>query len=250
VIAAKVAGVALLLQAGRAVPTTPWELVLTSSRETKFVLAILVVFSLVSWYLIFLKWWQFRRLRAQADRFMTEIERAPRLHDAYQAAMRLPASPYNRLLREAINFFSELKPGGLGGASAPGTEPARTLTTTQLEALRMVLAKEVAAERDAAARFVPWLATFGSVSPLLGLLGTVLGVMDAFIGIAIGGSGNIGAVAPGVAEALVTTVMGLAVAVPSVMAYNLFVSRLGLFAGELEGFAQEIIATMAREGWL
>src|SRR2546430_14267414 len=81
-------------------------------------------------------------------------------------------------------------------------------------------------------------------------LGTVLGVMDAFIGIALGGSGNIAAVAPGVAEALVTTVAGLAVAVPSVMAYNLFVNRLGLFAGELEGFAQEIIGTMAREGRL
>jgi biopolymer transport protein TolQ len=114
----------------------------------------------------------------------------------------------------------------------------------------MVLAKEVAAERDAAARFIPWLATFGSVSPLLGLLGTVLGVMDAFIGIAVGGSGNIAAVAPGVAEALVTTVAGLAVAVPAVMAYNLFVNRLGLFAGELEGFAQEIIGSLAREGRL
>jgi biopolymer transport protein TolQ len=239
----------VLLQVGRAVPTTPWELVLTSSRETKIVLAILVLFSLVSWYLIFLKVWQFRRLRRQADRFMTEIEKAARLDDAYRAAMRLPSSPYNRLLREGIHFFSELKPGGLKGeAVATGTRV--TLTATQLEALRMVLAKEVAAERDAAARFIPWLATFGSVSPLLGLLGTVLGVMDAFIGIALGGSGNIGAVAPGVAEALVTTVMGLAVAVPSVMAYNILVSRLGLFAGELEGFAQEIIGTMAREGWL
>src|SRR2546422_5871520 len=69
----------MLLQVGRAVPTTPWELVLTSSRETKFVLAILVVFSLVSWYLIFLKWWQFRKMRRQADRFMAEIERATRL---------------------------------------------------------------------------------------------------------------------------------------------------------------------------
>jgi len=245
----------VLLQVGRAVPTTPWELVLTSSRETKFVLAILVVFSLVSWYLIFLKWWQFRKMRRQADRFMTEIERATRLEDAYHAAMRLPSSPYNRLLREGVNFFSELKPGSLkggskGDAAAPSGAPTTTLTATQLEALRMVLAKEVAAERDSAARFVPWLATFGSVSPLLGLLGTVLGVMDAFIGIALGGSGNIAAVAPGVAEALVTTVAGLAVAVPSVMAYNLFVNRLGLFAGELEGFAQEIIGTMAREGRL
>ena len=237
----------MLLQVGRAVPTSPWELVLASSRETQFVLAILVLFSVVSWYLIVLKWWQFRRMRRLADGFMAEIERAQRLEDAYHAAMRLPSSPYNRLLREGIHFFSELKPGKLKDGPL---QVDVALTTTQLEALRMVLAKEVAAERDAAARFIPWLATFGSVSPLLGLLGTVLGVMDAFIGIAVGGSGNIGAVAPGVAEALVTTVAGLAVAVPSVMAYNLFVNRLGLFAGELEGFAQEIIGTMAREGRL
>ncbi|PYO95585.1 MAG: hypothetical protein DMD62_01695 [Gemmatimonadetes bacterium] len=236
-----------------AIPTTPWELVLTSSRETQFVLGILAVFSLVSWYLIVLKWWQFRRMRQLGDRFLAEVEKAPRLEDAYHAAMRLPPSPYNRLLREAVHFFSELKPGSLKGTGvatspAAAAAAATTLTTTQLEALRMVLAKEVGAERDTAARFIPWLATFGSVSPLLGLLGTVLGVMDAFIGIAVGGSGNITAVAPGVAEALVTTVGGLAVAVPAVMAYNLYVSRLGLFAGELEGFAQEIVGTLAREG--
>jgi len=244
----------VLFQVRGAIPTTPWELVLTSSRETQFVLAVLAVFSLVSWYLIVLKWWQFRRMRQLGDRFLAEVEKAPRLEDAYHAAMRLPPSPYNRLLREGVHFFSELKPGSLKArasspdvaALAPGASTA--LTTTQLEALRMVLAKEVAAERDMAARFIPWLATFGSVSPLLGLLGTVLGVMDAFIGIAVGGSGNITAVAPGVAEALVTTVGGLAVAVTAVMAYNLFVNRLGLFAGELEGFAQEIIGTLAREG--
>ena len=130
----------MLLQVGRAVPTTPWELVLTSSRETKFVLAILVAFSLVSWYLIFLKWWQFRRTRRQADRFMAQIEKAARLEDAYHAAMRLPSSPYNRLLREGIHFFSELKPGGLkdhGRGDGPAVETQATLTTTQLEALRM-----------------------------------------------------------------------------------------------------------------
>lgn len=237
----------MLFQVGGALPTTPWELILTSSRETKLVLLVLALFSIFSWYIIVLKWWQFRRMRALGDRFLTEVERAPRLEEAYHAAMRLPASPYNRLLREGVHFFSELKPGTLkeGATQTPGQ-----LTMTQLEALRMVLAKEVAAERDTAARFIPWLATFGSVSPLLGLLGTVLGVMDAFIGIAAGGSGNIAAVAPGVAEALVTTVAGLAVAVPSVMAYNLYVNRLGLFAGELEGFAQELIGTMAREGRL
>src|SRR3989442_12522502 len=161
-------------------------------------------------------------MRRQADRLMTETERATRLEDAYHAAMRLPSSPYNRLLREGVNFFSELKPGSLkggskGDAAAPSGAPTTTLTATQLEALRMVLAKEVAAERDCAARFVPWLATFGSGSPLLGLLGTGLGVMDAFIGIAPGGSGNIAAGAPGLAEALGTTVAGLAVPRPPPM---------------------------------
>src|SRR5439155_1158499 len=88
----------------------------------------------------------------QADRFMGEIERAARLEDAYHAAMRLPSSPYNRLLREGLQFFSELKPGSLkGGVKSDGpvvAAPATTLTTTQLEALRVVLAKEVAAERE------------------------------------------------------------------------------------------------------
>ena len=76
-----------------------------------------------------------------------------------------------------------------------------------------------------------------------------LGVL-AFIGIATKGSGNIAAVAPGVAEALVTTVAGLAAAIPAVIAYNVFVNKLGVFAGELEGFSNELIGTMAREGVL
>jgi biopolymer transport protein TolQ len=237
-------------QVGGAVPSSAWELVRASSVETKVVLVVLAVFSLASWYVIALKWWQFRRMRRLGDRFLREVEKAPRLGDAYHAAMRLPPSPYNRILREGVHFFSELKPGALKDAAATAASPTVPLTPTQLEAFRMVLAKEIAAERDVAARYIAWLATFGSVSPLLGLLGTVLGVMDAFIGIATGGSGNIAAVAPGIAEALVTTVAGLAVAVPSVMAYNFFVNRLGLFAGELEGFAQELVGALAREGRL
>jgi len=235
----------MLLQVGGALPTSAWELITTSSGMTKAVMAVLIVFSVVSWFIIVLKWVQFRGVRKQGDRFFDALERTSRLEDAYHAVMKLPPSPYGRLLREGVNFFSELRPGAL--KEEKGTEGA-ALSATQLEVLRMVLAKEVGAERDLMARFITWLATIGSVSPLLGLLGTVIGVMDAFIGIAAGGSGNISAVAPGVAEALVTTVLGLAVAIPAVIAYNLFVSRLNVFTGEMEGFAQEIVGTMAREG--
>jgi biopolymer transport protein TolQ len=236
-----------MLQVGGAIPTSAWELVLTSSTETKVVLVVIGVFSVVSWFIIALKWWQFRRLNRQANRFFERMEDSTRLDQAYQAVMKQPPSPYNRLFREAINFYNELRPGVLQNAGA-GTH--EMLSPTQLEAFKMVLGKEVAAERDLLGHYIPWLASIGSVGPLLGLLGTVLGVMDAFIGIASKGSGNIGAVAPGVAEALVTTVAGLAAAIPAVIAYNIYVNRVRLFAGELEGFANELVGTMAREGLL
>jgi biopolymer transport protein TolQ len=236
----------ILLQAAAAVPTTPLELVLTSSLETKIVLAVTAVFSVASWFLIGLKGFQIRRLRRQADRFSAELARSPRLQEAYRGAMKLPPSPFGRLFREGLNFYSQLQPGVI---REDGTGHG-ALSPTQLEALKMVLGKEVAAERDLLGHYIPWLATIGSVSPLLGLLGTTLGIINAFTGIATKGSGNLAAVAPGVAEALVATFAGLAAAIPAVIAYNLYVNRVRLFAGELEGFANELIGTMAREGLL
>lgn len=235
----------MILQAGGAVPQSPMELILAASPETKIVLLITGIFSLVSWFIIVFKWWQFRKLNRQADRFFTEMERATRLQDAYKAVMKLPPSPYNRLFREAITFYSELRPGALRDER---NADKSSLSMTQLEALKMVLGKEVAAERDLLGHYIPWLATIGSVSPLLGLTGTVFGIMAAFIGIASRGSGNLSAVAPGVAEALVATAGGLLTAIPAVIAYNIYVNRVRLFAGELEGFANELIGTMAREG--
>ncbi|MFL5491469.1 MAG: MotA/TolQ/ExbB proton channel family protein [Gemmatimonadales bacterium] len=235
----------MIQQSGGAVPQSPLELILVSSPETKIVLLVTALFSLVSWFIIILKWWQFRKLNRQADRFFTEMERTTRLKDAYHAVMKLPPSPYNRLFREAVTFYSELRPGAL--RDERGADRS-TLTMTQLEALKMVLGKEVAAERDLLGHYIPWLATIGSVSPLLGLTGTVFGIMSAFIGIASKGSGNLAAVAPGVAEALVATAGGLIAAIPAVISYNLYVNRVRLFAGELEGFANEMIGTMAREG--
>jgi biopolymer transport protein TolQ len=236
----------LLMQVGGAVPTTELELIAVSSIATKIVLGVLVVFSAVSWFLIFAKMWQFRRVRRASDVFFEATEHTARLEDARESVSHLRTSPFTRLFAEGINFFSEVRPGGLSKAPAQGG----ALSPTQLEALRMVLETQVDAEHDQLGRYIPWLATFGSVSPLIGLLGTVLGVMDAFIGISVGGSGNITAVAPGVAEALVTTVAGLAVAIPAVIAYNIFTARQNFVAAELEGFARELIVTLAREGRL
>jgi biopolymer transport protein TolQ len=236
------ASLAFLLQARP--PETAIDMIIGGSLSTKIILAFLAVFSLMTWWLIFHKWRQFRHVRRQGDRFLEQMERAQRLEDAYKAILALPESPYGRVFRQGVNFFSELRPGAL----RQGAPPTQGLSLTQLEALRLVLEKEEAEERDDLAQGLSWLAVIGSVSPLMGLLGTVIGIMNAFLGITAAGSTNIGAVAPGVAQALITTVAGLFVAIPAVMAYNHFVAQLNLVTGELEGFSSEFIGTLAREG--
>ncbi|MEJ2539722.1 MAG: MotA/TolQ/ExbB proton channel family protein [Gemmatimonadota bacterium] len=225
-------------------PTSAWDMVVGGTLPTQVVLLALVLFSLASWWIIFWKARQFRAIQRQGDDFIDAMERAQRLEDAYNAILSLPESPYARVFRQGVNFFSELRPGAL----RQGAAPSEGLSSAQLEVLRLVLEKEEAEERDELSRGLSWLAVVGSVSPLMGLLGTVIGVMNAFLGITATGSTNIGAVAPGVAEALVTTVAGLFVAIPAVIAYNHFVSRLNLVMGELEGFSSEFIGTLAREG--
>ena len=233
-----------LMQAGRAVPQNAWDLVWGATLPTKGVLLVLASFSIASWILIFWKWRQFRAVRQHGERFLEAVERSQRMEDAYRAILTLPDSPYGRVFRQGMNFFSELRPGAL----REGAAVEEGLSLTQLEVLRLVMEKEEAEERDELAVGLTWLAIFGSVSPLLGLMGTVWGIMNAFLGIVNSGSSNISAVAPGVAEALITTVAGLAVAIPAVIFYNFFVARLNLILGELEGFSSEFIGTLAREG--
>ena len=221
-------------------------ILMSGSIETRIVVGILILASLASWVIIVWKWVQFRTLRRDGFRFVQAIERSQRLEDAYKTAMRLPETPYTRIFRQGANFFSELRPGAL----REHAEPQPGLSETQLHALWLVLEKVQDEERDNVSGGLVWLAIIGVVAPLLGLLGTVVGVMNSFMGIAQMGSANIASVAPGIAEALVTTAFGLVAAIPAAIAYNYYVTRLDRFSGELDGFASEFIGTLAREGRL
>lgn len=221
-------------------------MILGGTASTKVVLAVLTVFSLAGWWIILWKARQFKRLRADGLRFVDAIGRVQRLEEAYKVIMRLPETPYTRMFRQGINFFSELRPGSL----REGAPPAAGLNDPQLNALWLVLEKVQDEERDAFSGGLVWLAIFGVTGPLLGLLGTVIGVMNSFIGITASGSANIASVAPGIADALITTAFGLVAAIPAAIAYNYYVTRLDRFSGELEGFASEFIGTLAREGRL
>src|SRR5688500_18764482 len=189
----------MMLQVGAAGPSSPIELISGSTGSTKVVLAILVLLSLISWTIMVAKAIEFRRAASAGRRFMDSFEEAPSLDVAADLARRSPPSPQRNVMLRALRFLHETTP-------ALGATPARSarLSASQVEALRPVLDSESGAVRDQMGRFVPSLATIGSASPLIGLLGTVLGIIDAFVGVATEGAGNIGAVAPGIADALMT----------------------------------------------
>jgi biopolymer transport protein TolQ len=221
-------------------------MIMGASLSTQIVLLILALFSLVSWAIILWKARQLRRLRRDGETFVAAIGRTTRLEDAYRASMKLPDTPYTRMFRQGTNFFSELRPGALR-ENAPHTPG---LSEGQLNALWLILEKVQAEERDGLSGGMVWLAVIGVTAPLLGLLGTVIGVMRSFLDIQLTGSAGIAAVAPGIAEALITTAFGLVAAIPAAIAYNYFATRIDRFSGELEGFASEFIGTLAREGRL
>ena len=225
-----------------AVPSSPVELVAAGSTATKVVLALLLVLSLVSWAIMLAKWLEFRRVERAGRGFVREFEHVRTIADAEQLATRATPTPFTDVFRRAMLFLTETRP-----ALGPTADRGARLSGSQVEALRLVLDAEADLGRDRLGRYVVWLATIGSVSPLIGLLGTVLGVISAFTGIAEQGSGNIAAVAPGVAEALVATAAALAVAIPAVFGYNLFANRLNRVDGALEGFGSELIALLVRE---
>lgn len=232
-----------IIAQGQPVPTTPLELITASDTVTQVVLGFLALLSAISWTIIFAKWTEYRSVRRAGTKFIQDFERARSLEDAARLAAKGKPNPFTRLFMRANAFLAETTP-----ALAATTDRGARLSAAQVEALRQLLDSQTDAERDALGRYLTALATIGSVSPLIGLLGTVLGVISAFLGITQSGSGNIGAVAPGVAQALTATALALAVAIPAVFGYNIFANRLNGIDGELEGFGSELIALLVREG--
>jgi biopolymer transport protein TolQ len=235
----------LLTQVATAVPTSAWGLLIGSTLATKIVVGLLAVLSVFSWAVMFAKWVEFSSVRRRSAKFLTKFENVDRFDQALSVAARETPNPFTRILRRAAEFLERGdSPGARSGVARPG---APDMSGAQVEALRLILDSETNAERDQLSRFIPTLATIGSASPLIGLLGTVLGIIDAFVGIATKGSGNIGAVAPGVAEALIATAAALSVAIPAVFGYNIFANRLNRFDSELEGFGSYVIALIVRD---
>jgi biopolymer transport protein TolQ len=253
--------IALVLQGpqgGLVTEPSIWNMVVYSDWFTKAILLILLGFSLGSWAIILQKWLVFRRLRGKRRRFFEVFERLSSQAEAYQGALAIADNPLTEVFKAGTRELKHLSQRptteeragapldlAMGGSVAPARAPA--ITILEKESIHMALEREAAQRVEKLERGLPFLATTGSVAPFFGLLGTVWGVMDAFLNIGLRGTGNLSVVAPGIAEALITTVGGLAVAIPAVIAYNWFVNQIKEIADELGHFSSELINVIVRE---
>jgi biopolymer transport protein TolQ len=200
------------------------QLIIEAGYVVKVVLAILLLFSVVSWTIIFQKWRHFAKADKESHDFFTAYESSSNPKDLYGISRKYTLSPIASLYK---SVFSEK-------------------TYTEKEELKRMLRRYATLEATRLQRYLNFLATTGSTSPFIGLFGTVWGIMNAFRGIGSAGSASLAIVAPGIAEALITTAMGLAAAIPAVVAYNFYLSKSNRMIIEMEDFSEELIDFIPR----
>jgi len=212
-------------------------MIMNASIIVKVVMAILLFASMLSWTYIFMKLFAIRRARINADTFEREFWSGSDLVGLYQRAAsgRYPASGMERIFEAGFKEFLKLK-------GRPGSD-----LSSLLEGTRRAMKATYQREMDTLESHLNFLATVGSVSPYIGLFGTVWGIMNAFRGLSNVAQATLAQVAPGIAEALVATAMGLFAAIPAVIAYNRFSHDIDRLAGRYESFIEELSNILQRQ---
>jgi biopolymer transport protein TolQ len=200
------------------------QLILQAGLIVKSVLAILLFFSIISWTIIFYKWRLFTKADKETSDFFRLFEATQSPKDLFSVSKKYTASPLSSLFR---SVYAEK-------------------SYTEKDELRRMLRRYTALESAKLERYLNFLATTGSTAPFIGLFGTVWGIMNSFKGIGSAGSASLAVVAPGIAEALIATAIGLAAAIPAVIAYNYFLSRANRMIIELEDFSEELVDYILR----
>jgi biopolymer transport protein TolQ len=237
--------VALLQQAqGGAAPEGYIALVARSSPISKIVLLFLALFSIVSWGIILYKLFVFRRTQRQTAQFLDVFRRSNKFSEVQAVCRSLGDSPLVGLFQSGYAELTAQLRQTTTQETSPTSNPAAAAgrpTLKSLTAVDRALMRASVVEVNKLERHIPFLATTASLTPFIGLLGTVLGIMNAFQGIGQTGSTNLGVVAPGIAEALIATAAGLFAAIPAVYFYNHLTNQVKLFASEMDDFAMEFL---------
>jgi biopolymer transport protein TolQ len=209
-------------------------LVMQASWVVQLVIAGLLLMSLASWAVIFAKLSGLARVRGRNDQFEQEFWSGRNLNDLFQSATNRPdAAPMERLFASGMREFLKLR-------------ERRLDTGAQLDGARRAMRASLQRELDAIEGNLGFLGTVGSVSPYIGLFGTVWGIMHAFVGLSNLQQVTLATVAPGIAEALVATAIGLFAAIPAVIGYNRFARDIDRIAIQLESFTEEFSNILQR----
>ena len=206
-------------------------LILNASWVVQAVVALLVGVSIASWAAIFRKIIALKKVQKLNDEFDREFWSGTSLNDLFAGAAQNAkhSGPMERIFASGMREYNKLRERRIAD---PGT---------LLDGARRAMRASYQRELDAIEANLSFLATVGSVSPYVGLFGTVWGIMNAFRGLSVTHSSSIQAVAPGIAEALIATAVGLAAAIPALMAYNYFVQQIKVLAVEMDNFAHEFL---------
>lgn len=232
--------IALAVTAAPGMGTGIVGLFMESGWVGKGIVFILLVFSVISWSMILLKYQYLRRAEAESHAFLAAFRKTRSVAALSKEAEARKYSPLASLFTEGSREIDQIVRSFPDGKVTEEDRPA--LSQEIDRALKITTQDEVVYLE----RYLAFIGTTGTVAPLLGLFGTIWGIMDAFYGIGIKGSGDISALAPGLAGALVTTIAGLFVAIPAVVAYNYFAEKIRDMAARMDSFSMEFLSFMER----
>ncbi len=203
-----------------------------------FVLLLLLGASVASWAIIALKYFHIRQAQKQSVEFLDIFWQSKRLDAIYQAAEKLSVSPISQVFRAGYIELSKVTAGAAEGAERQDLDG--------IENIERALRRASVAELTYLESKVAFLATTGSAAPFVGLFGTVWGIMGAFQDIYLQGNANLATVAKPISEALIATAVGLFAAIPAVVAYNFFLSKIKVLESEMESFSSDFLNIVKR----
>ena len=206
----------------------------------KFVLLILLIFSIISWTIIFLKFRYYRKIRKENEDFDSDYQRSNKLSEVVPAAKKYPHSTTAEVFRVGYAELSKMNK-----VSKDAARPEE-ISLSSIDNVQRALNRASNTEMTKLESSLGFLATTGSASPFIGLFGTVWGIMETFKAIGARGSATLAVVAPGISEALIATAAGLAAAIPAVIFYNYFLNKSKTMVQEMDNFADEFLNIVER----
>jgi biopolymer transport protein TolQ len=224
------------LQSGMSI----WELFLAADPVVKIVMLLLILASIWCWAIIFEKFTRLRRLRQQAEAFEDMFWSGGSLEDLYDRIGATPGDPMATVFAAAMR---EWRRSSARRLTAKGSDIRASLRQRIDQVMTLTMGREI----ERLESNLSFLASVGSTAPFIGLFGTVWGIMNSFQSIAATKNTSLAVVAPGIAEALFATALGLVAAIPAVIAYNKISNELGRYANRLENFSVEFGAILSRQ---